>query len=188
MDELGFVNFENEDKNNLELELSRNEKIAELFKLSTNELENNYQILSLRPLAEIVANNFQKEVKKCRIYTISELNDDVKLLNADFHKLQDAKAISELKKTLIKEYTESIQKTDIHLLEFAAHTVVILHPTTKGPFVNWGGGYGCEVIAVIPNDNDLLSKDFKIILEDEYNEIHQLLIENDLIRKRTDHI
>lgn len=186
MDELGFVNFDKEYENNLELELSRNEKIAELLKLNINKLENNYQILSLRPLAEIVANNFQKEVKKCRIYTISELYGEVELLTADFHKLKDAKAISELKKTLIKEYTESIQKTDIHLLEFAAHTLIILHPTTKGPIVNWGGGYGCEVIAVIPNDNYLLSKDFRIILEDEYNEIRQLLIDNDLIRKRTD--
>jgi len=97
-------------------------------------------------------------------------------------------SISELKETFIKRYVDSIKETNKYDIERAARAVAVLHPTTRGPIVNWGYGYGIELIAVIPNDNKLLNRKIEPISTNDYDKIRQILFKNNLIEIRTDEI
>lgn len=125
-------------------------------------------------------------MKKCRIYKISDLVNDIKIFQTDFYKFKCAKEILQFRTQFTEEYAKSLKETNQKFLKFISKTIVTLHPTNLGPFVNWGLSYHFEIIAVIPNSNELAHKQLEIMNQNEYDELYQFLDENDLIIERFD--
>lgn len=181
MKEFGFVNFE--ENKDLDIEKARINKLSELMGIDVEELEN-YEIISLHPMTEIIANEFQKDFVNYRTFTSEELKNE-KIFRGDLDILGDARTVLQMKDVLIEKYIERIIPISSSILDDIAMLMfVVLHPFSDIPIVNWP--HRTEIIVVVPKSSGLLDKEFKTFTDAEYNETKDFLYEKNLIRVRND--
>lgn len=181
-----LVDFEN-DNDNSKIINARKGKISELMNLETNEFDEKYQIISLKPLTEIIKIKFAGyDTGKYRIYAVQEIiNNTNSFFAGELNKLNEARSALTQKNRLINNYIESIKPLNKKTVHDVAQSPITLDMKKK----TYGAsqyGYHKEIIAVISKDNDLLKKDFKEPSSEEYYEITEYADEEGLVTRITE--
>lgn len=153
-------------------------KIAELTEIPLEEIERDYEILRLHPVATLVENNYFNQTGPCRVYSVEELESNgINLFLGDSVKLSYAEGSDRE----IDRFIESIVPADEFYLKILANTSITKILRGDRQAVSYDNRLR-EAIAVIPQNSILLERNLEFLGE-EYDVIRQWLVDNDLIHQ-----